>query len=307
MNNETPNRSLGNILSWIFSVFFFFGGISELTGKEPMFGLTFIILSLYLIPEITQLISKKINVNLSGWRKLVGFGLIFFGMAIISGAITVDDPIESNSIISETNFVDETSQDSESKSERLPQTEEAIEVITEELEEERNEEKLLIEQLNREIQSLDGEIEMLSMSHDNIISLGFVAGLFDAWADMIQQGEQSTNAEVNKLAGILKKKVSNAQAREFPELRHDYGNIMKQLVWEHDVDLKVYGNGNGIIELTGYMFTSNGNIKEMHVSMLPMLKKLRFDQARYKWYEYDDEYTYYQLKSTLDTLIIPTE
>lgn len=35
-----------------------------------------------------------------------------------------------------------------------------------------------------------------------------------------------------------------------------------------------------------------------------MLVLLRFDRANFKWYEYDDEYTYWTIESNVDSKVV---
>ena len=95
--------------------------------------------------------------------------------------------------------------------------------------------------------------------------------------------------------------VEKKQSIEFPLLRKAYGNLSDKMLWKSDIDVRVYGNSNGIIEYTGGIFAANRNIEETFRAVEGKLKELRFDQANYKWYEHDDEYTFYKLKSLLDT------
>ena len=50
-----------------------------------------------------------------------------------------------------------------------------------------------------------------------------------------------------------------------------------------------------------------GHVGDLQSSLEDMLKKLRFDRVNYKWYEYDDKYNYFDLKSPKDVDIVPIQ
>jgi hypothetical protein len=87
-------------------------------------------------------------------------------------------------------------------------------------------------------------------------------------------------------------------------MRKEYGNLVAKTLWEHDIDVKVYGQSYGTIEFVGALFAANKNIKDTHATLFEMLKLLRFDRANYKWYEYDSNYSYYTIESNADNEII---
>ena len=159
-----------------------------------------------------------------------------------------------------------------------------------------------INQLRREIISLedfDGDTYK-----ESVASLQLEIVLFAAWANIINKAEASAEQEINNLGKDLKEKVRQVQVKEFPLMRKSYGEIFDTTLWEHNIDIKVYGTHNNIIELTGVLFADNKNIKDTQTTIQEMLKLLRFDRVNYKWYEYDDEYTYFSLESYNDNEII---
>ncbi|HMN19209.1 MAG TPA: hypothetical protein PKA31_01265 [Candidatus Moranbacteria bacterium] len=73
------------------------------------------------------------------------------------------------------------------------------------------------------------------------------------------------------------------------------------------MDVTTSGTGNRTLTLTGGVFASNKNVGDLQSSLEDMLKKLRFDRVNYKWYEYDDKYNYFDLKSPKDADIVPIQ
>lgn len=162
----------------------------------------------------------------------------------------------------------------------------------------------IIEKLQREIEGIknfDG-----SQYHDNVMSFQIEIALFTAWATMIEEGKASSSQEAKNLASTLESKVRNVQKREFPKMRKAYGELMGKTLWEHNIEVKVFGAANGTMELVGGMFANNANIKDTQQTLHEMLKLLRFDRVNYKWFKYDDDYTYYKVESLNDAEITST-
>ncbi len=156
----------------------------------------------------------------------------------------------------------------------------------------------LMTRMTREVDStkaFDG-----SQYYENVTGLQLEIALFVAWAKMVEEATAHSDTGIQQLGRNLEKNVSAIQGREFPKMRAAYGAILRDLLWEHDVEVSVGGAANGTLELVGGMFASNKNIKQTQETLHEMAKMLRFDQVRYKWYEYSD-YTYYSLESLADT------
>ena len=157
-------------------------------------------------------------------------------------------------------------------------------------------------QLQREIdgmENFDG-----STYKESIDGLTIEVVLFSAWANRINDAEKSSDQEINNLGKELEQKVKQIQIKEFPLMRKSYGEIVGATLWEHNIDVKVFGTSNNTIELTGALFANNKNIKDTQAEIQEMLQLLRFDRIDYKWYKYDDDYTYFDLESYRDNEII---
>ncbi len=127
--------------------------------------------------------------------------------------------------------------------------------------------------------------------------------IFSSYASIIGQYKNYPNDSIKKLVSELEKKVSQLQVNEFPKLRKDYVDIIRKAVWEHNIDVSYGGSLNKNITFTASMFASNANIKEVHVDYLEAFSLLRFTRANYKWYKYDDEYTYFTIESEPDSKV----
>jgi hypothetical protein len=153
-------------------------------------------------------------------------------------------------------------------------------------------------QLNREIESIktfDGH-----KYKDEVTSIQMEIVLFGAWTKFIKDAEKHTNKEINRLGQSLKSKVISLQKAEFPKMRKSYGDIIKQKLWVENIKVKAIDNGYSTLEFEGGIFASNKNKQDFQNTLSEILNLLRFKRINYKWYEYDDEYTYYSLKTLQD-------
>ncbi|MEL6837228.1 MAG: hypothetical protein AAFP77_29755 [Bacteroidota bacterium] len=114
----------------------------------------------------------------------------------------------------------------------------------------------------------------------------------------IIKGEASEVEEISALAGNMKGLLPAAQKKAYPVLRKNFVEAIKHTYWRENVEVVLKGNRNTTIEFTGGAFANNATTEDTFKSLQPVLKRLRFKRANFKWYDYDDEYTYY----TLDVL-----
>lgn len=159
------------------------------------------------------------------------------------------------------------------------------------------------EQLDREISSIDKGIDFTSYKESiELIQLELV--LFQVWAKKINEAKSSNNNDIKELGEKLETKVKMIQVSEFPKLRKAYGKIVAKKLWVENIEVEVFGNTSKTIQFTGGIFANNKNKQETQEALSEMLNFLRFKKANYKWYEYDDEYTYYDLDSKDDNEIV---
>jgi len=193
-------------------------------------------------------------------------------------------------------------------SDNVPQNQKVIETITEEekqriAEEEKvKKEEELQKQIQREINTLKNFDS--SQYKTSVESISVELAFLPVWVDMINEAKESDSQELNNLSEQLTQSVKQFQIKEFPVMRKEYGKLMNNVLWEHNIEVKVLGSYNSTIELIGGYFADNANIKEMQQEIQEMLTQLRFDRVNYKWYKYASEYQYYKLDSTADNIVI---
>ncbi|CAM3962974.1 hypothetical protein FLCU109888_11190 [Flavobacterium cucumis] len=159
------------------------------------------------------------------------------------------------------------------------------------------------EQLDREISSIDKGIDFTSYK-ESIESIQLELVLFQVWAKKINEAKSSNNNGIKELGEKLETKVKKIQVSEFPKLRKAYGKIVAKKLWVENIEVEVFGNNSKTIQFTGGIFANNKNKQETQETLSEMLNFLRFKKVNYKWYEYDDEYTYYDLDSKNDNEIV---
>lgn len=80
--------------------------------------------------------------------------------------------------------------------------------------------------------------------------------------------------------------------------------MVKDKLWEHDIDVTLGGANNTTLKFSGGYFAANANIKETQKSLQEILTSLRFKQTQYRWYNGQDEYTYYKIESSKDAILL---
>jgi len=160
-----------------------------------------------------------------------------------------------------------------------------------------------IEQLQRELESINKGIDF-SQYRGNIESLQIEIVLFGTWAKIITDAENSDDKEMKTLAAKLKKKVKQIQIAEFPQLRKEYGKVVGKKMWENDITVTTNGTGARYVNFTGGLFAANKNKKDFQTQLHEVLTMFRFKQSRYRWYEGEDEYTYYTIYEGKDSEVV---
>ena len=139
-----------------------------------------------------------------------------------------------------------------------------------------------------------------SAYRDDVSSLQIEIALFATWAKIIGEADYSLDKEINNLGKTLKSKVIALQKTEFPKMRKNYGEILKKKLWSEDISVSTKGTGHTTLEFIGGIFASNQNKQDFQETLNEILSQLRFKRVNYKWYKYDDEYTYYSIKTEQD-------
>jgi hypothetical protein len=156
------------------------------------------------------------------------------------------------------------------------------------------------EQLEREIKSINDGVNF-STYRGSVDALQMELVLFGTWADIIKKGENSDDSEIQKLAKQLKLKAVNLQVREFPRLRKEYADVVAKKLWESDIEVYANGTGKEYINFTGGLFAANKNKKDFQEQLHEILTIFRFNQSRYRWYDGQDEYTYWTIYEGKDS------
>jgi len=156
------------------------------------------------------------------------------------------------------------------------------------------------------IESFDQGIEWFNLIStnqkiDDIDAIISIADQIDYYIGIYNKSEKDTSLIVQKKRKELIKLAKKKMSSKFPDLRKQYGRISNDLMWVKNIKVKTYGNGNSTIEFTGGLFANNQNKQDFQNTINSTFNKLRFKKVIYKWYQYDDEYTYYTINSKKDT------
>lgn len=155
------------------------------------------------------------------------------------------------------------------------------------------------EQLERELKSINDGIEFADGNSIEELQMDIV--LFASWAKIIKEAQESEDIEIKNLGENLKSKVSKIQIKEFPNLRNQYAKIVAKKLWENDIEVSANGTGKKYINFSGGVFAANKNKQEFQTQVQEILNMFRFNQARYRWYKGESEYTYYTMYEGKDS------
>ncbi len=165
----------------------------------------------------------------------------------------------------------------------------------------------LIEQdrVKKAVDRINKEIDWINkfnweIYRNSVTSIQIEIALFSAYASIIDEYINDSNPTIKNLAIQLKTKVSNLQKKEFPKIRKAYSDLVSKTMWEHNIEVQAKWTWYSTIEFVWGVFANNKNIKDSYSTLYEILKLLRFDKANFKWYKYDDEYTYYNIESLSD-------
>ena len=148
------------------------------------------------------------------------------------------------------------------------------------------------------IKSFDGS------KYQDIDGIKMELALLQAWIILVNDSEVHASGEVQKLSSSLKSELIKTQKKEYPLMRSRFSTYLDKTLWEDDIDVAASGSNKTTLTLTGGTFASNANIKEYQTTLYEILTLLRFKRIQYKWYEYDDTYTYYTLEVPTDAELI---
>jgi hypothetical protein len=183
------------------------------------------------------------------------------------------------------------------ENERKQEVEDSVNTYQEQL----NSANQTIERLNKELLSIK---DFDGSSYADIDGIKVELALFQTWITLCNESENHASKEVQKLGNQLRKELQKLQAKEYPKMRGRMCSYLDTKLWEDNIDVAVSGSGKTILTFTGGIFANNANIKEYQTTLNETFTLLRFKRIQYKWYEYDDTYTYYTLEVSKDTDLI---
>ena len=158
-----------------------------------------------------------------------------------------------------------------------------------------------IEKMQKELNSIktfDG-----AKYRGDISSLKIEIALFSTWGKMAENSKNSEIPEKIRLGKSIEQNLKSLQLREFPKIRANYAKILKNKLWEEDITVQNFGSRKTTIQFTGGIFAANRNKKDFQNTLSQAFMDFRFKRVNYKWYEYDDGYTYYTISSDKDSKI----
>lgn len=108
----------------------------------------------------------------------------------------------------------------------------------------------------------------------------------------VADGTELKEREPARARETLKQALRAKQQAVFPALREAYGHVVRNALWQFDVEVGLSGSENRTIRLTGPRFVLNANIQETQQSLQRNLQRLRFTKAHYERYAGSGGYTY---------------
>ncbi|WP_299278382.1 hypothetical protein [uncultured Psychroserpens sp.] len=165
------------------------------------------------------------------------------------------------------------------------------------------------EKLEKEIKRLANELNSIKSFNgkeyqNEVSSLTIEVALFLTWGKMGNEAKINSNKEISDLGKDIIKNLKQLQIKEFPKIRASFSRILDKKLWESDIDVSIYGKTKSTLQFVGGVFAANKNVKDFHSTIFQRFEDFRFKRVNYKWYKYDDEYTYYTIDSYEDSKIV---
>jgi hypothetical protein len=122
---------------------------------------------------------------------------------------------------------------------------------------------------------------------DSLDSVQFVLGQIERWATLYRQGSAAFTlmGKDEKVRHEFKAALADMQAKVFPMLRDKYGPAAREKLWIANGSARTFGSGYRTVEFVASAFVLNRNIAEIQEKAFPLLMKLRFTSAIYRWAE----------------------
>lgn len=131
--------------------------------------------------------------------------------------------------------------------------------------------------------------------------IGLALGAFRAGAEAIDDGRDlDLDDAVAAEREALRRELGRRQAAILPALRDALGPILRKQLWIENGSARTIGAGFRTVEFVAAAFASNRNIQSIQEEMHGLLMEMRFTTARYRWFEQQQDYTYYTMKPPAD-------
>ena len=153
-----------------------------------------------------------------------------------------------------------------------------------------------------EIASAFSTIDLIANNKNNLTieQMNSYLQLLKETSDTYNNSTKYNYPEVKEKSKKLKKELISLQVKIFPKYRKLYTAEVKRKLWEQNIDVSIQGKS---ITFTGGTFANNKNKQDFYDVIYTTLEKYRFSRINLKWYRYDDEYTYWTLKTPKDSEI----
>jgi hypothetical protein len=136
---------------------------------------------------------------------------------------------------------------------------------------------------------------------DSMEHIKFALEVFSSGAVLLQRAAaDSLTTEQRAQVAEMRRLLVLRQRQSFPVMRDRAGPLMSKQLWEADGTARTFGDRYSVIQFVAGDFAAHSNIQKAHEAISGMLVQLRFRQARYKWLEEDDKYSYYKIESPRD-------
>jgi hypothetical protein len=139
----------------------------------------------------------------------------------------------------------------------------------------------------------------------SVAGAGLIADLFSVGADLIlesKRGLQLSVPEQAKLAA-MRAALIKRQVEVLPIVRRKVGPILNKGLWEADTTARTFGDRYTSVEFVAGEFAAHSRIKAAQEAIEPVLARLRFKHADYKWIASADDYTQYKIDSPPDSAV----
>lgn len=117
---------------------------------------------------------------------------------------------------------------------------------------------------------------------------------------------QDVPARLTREEGEVREQFQRLQAAyqrdAFPKLRKAQASLLRNALWEHDVEVAAVGARSENLRLTGGIFASNRGIKIAQDALGDALQMVRFKRVTYEWYRGSRD-TYYDLDPPADGVL----